>query len=241
MSAMGGKRPLSFPSAGKRRDNLIGCEEKVSFPGMATRMGENIQREWDNEPLARELWEALRVRKEDRLKGAALLTELASQGSTLAMMYLGDLYIRGSNREEIEEGEKWLIRSADGGSIEGRYQLARHYCEERSWNEARAELQALAVAGYSPAMYALAQLLHRGDFGYKAVQDAIEYLRSAIAAGHLPSIALLSKIYRKEKFGLRVRMAAHWLCVTRIPALLKCTLSYPNSDRIRPILPAGRL
>ena len=95
------------------------------------------------------------------------------------------------------------------------------------------ELKILADQGYSPAMYYMGRLLYMGDLGYKAVPEAVGYLEMAIGAGHLPSMGLLSLIYRKEKFGLAGRSASHWLCLTKIPALVRCMWSYPSSDRLR--------
>jgi len=46
-------------------------------------MGENIEREWDAEPLGGELWEALQARKENPGSGTAMLSDLASGGSAL--------------------------------------------------------------------------------------------------------------------------------------------------------------
>ena len=201
---------------------------------MTSRLGENIEREWDEEPLGSELWGALQARKEDRGKGTAMLTDLASRGSVLAMMYLGHAYVSSGDPEQIAQGEEWLIRSAKGGSIEGRLQLAQHYQRQKAWDKALAELKVLADQSYSPAMYYMGRILYKGDLGYKAVPEAVAYLRMAIDAGHLPSMALLSLIYRKEKFGFAGRIASHWLCLTKIPAFVRCMWTYPSSDRLRP-------
>lgn len=198
------------------------------------KMGENMQREWDNEPLASELWEALQTRKQDRDTGIAKLTYLADRGSALAMMHLGHDYVSSGDHEQAMLGEEWLIKSAKAGSIEGRLQLAHYYERQKAWRKALAELEALAAQGYSPAMYHLARLLYGDELGYKAAPEAVRHLRTAISAGHLPSMALLSQIYRKEKLGLAGRIASHWLCVTKIPAFVRCLWSYPNSDRLRP-------
>ena len=201
---------------------------------MTSKLGENMQREWDEEPLRRELWEALQARKQDHGAEIAMLTDLAGRGSALAMMYLGHAYASSGDHEQEVQGEEWLIRSAKEGSIEGRFQLAQHYKRQKAWEKARAELEALAAQGYSPAMYDMGLLLYGGDLGYKAVPEAIHYLKMAINAGHLPSMALLSRIYRKEKFGFRGRIASHWLCLAKIPAFVRCMRSYPSSDRLRP-------
>lgn len=193
-----------------------------------------MQREWDGEPRAVDLWEALQARKKDRDHGIGMLTELAGNGSALAMMYLGNTYVKDTDPDQIRLGEEWLRRSAEAGSIEGRFQLACHYERQRAWETARIELEVLTEKGYSPAMYDLARLLYNGNLGCSAVPEAVAYLKRAIDNGHLPSMALLSRIYRKEKLGISGKIAAHWLCLTKIPAVVRCMWSYPSSDRLRP-------
>ncbi|MEG3155720.1 tetratricopeptide repeat protein [Sphingomonas sp. RB1R13] len=197
-------------------------------------MGENIEREWDQEPLQSDLWNALQTRKQNNGEGTAMLTDLTSRGSVLSMMYLGHAHVSSGDSDQRAQGEELLIRSANGGSIEGRFQLALHYQLQQDYIKVVVELKVLADQGYSPAMYYLGRLLYSGDLGYKAIPEAVGYLRMAIDAGHLPSMALLSLIYRKEKFGLAGRIASHWLCLTKIPAFVRCMWSYPSSDRLRP-------
>jgi TPR repeat protein len=140
-------------------------------------MGENIQREWDEEPLAVELWEALQARKIDRDNGIAMLTKLAGRGSALAMMYLGQAYVSNDDRDEAALGEEWLVRSAEDGSIEGRLQLAHHYERQGAWEKAQLELEILARQGYSPAMHYLGRLFYWGDRGYRDVPKSVAYRR----------------------------------------------------------------
>jgi TPR repeat protein len=162
-----------------------------------------------------------------------MLADLASGGSALAMMYLGHDYVSGDDPVNSPIGEEWLKRSADAGSIEGRLQLAVHYQRQKRWAEAEAELKLLSDRNYSPAMYAVGNLLYAGHSGQKAVPEAIHYLKLAMAAGHLPASGLLSWIYRKEKFGLRGRVMSHWHCAAKIPSAIWYLWNYPNSDRLR--------
>ena len=230
---VGGERTLDRPPYLSLRIHLMDHTLAGKTPLMTSRLGENIEREWDNEPLGGELREALQAHNESRGGGTAKLTDLASRGSVLAMMYLGHAYVSSDDPDQIARGEEWLIQSAKGGSIEGRLQLAQHYKRQKTWDKALVELKILADQGYSPAMYYMGRLLYMGDLGYKAVPEAVGYLEMAIGAGHLPSMGLLSLIYRKEKFGLAGRIASHWLCLTKIPALVRCMWSYPSSDRLR--------
>lgn len=196
-------------------------------------LGENIQREWDAEPFAGELWDALEARKSDATTGLAMLTDLASGGSALAMMYLGHIYVTESDPTTLALGEEWLKRSADAGSVEGRLQLAIHYQRQERWADAETELRALSAQRYSPAMYALALSLYHGRAGQRSVPEAIRYLDLAKAEGHIAAMGLLSWIYRKEKFGLHGRVISHWHCIAKMPSAIWHLWNYPNSDRLR--------
>lgn len=200
---------------------------------MAARLGENTQREWDDEPFPGELWDALQLLNENPGSGRAMLTDLAGQGSTLAMMYLGHSLTKSGNDSELAMGEDWLIRSAKRGSLEGRFQLFAHYERQQKGDMAVAELKAMADTGYAPAMYHLGSTLYRGKLVKQDIPEAVKYLNMAKAAGHLPAMGLLAWIYRKEDFGLSGRFAAHWHCLAKIPSLAWHLFQYPNSDRLR--------
>jgi len=200
---------------------------------MAVRLGENFQREWDEEPFPGELWDAQKLLKENLASGRAMLTDLAGRGSTLAKMYLGHSLVKSGESSEVALGEIWLIRSAKDGSVEGRFQLFVHYKRQQQGDKAVAELEALADAGYAPAMYALGLTLYRGKLVNQDIPEAVKYLNMAKGAGHLPAMGLMAWIYRKEDFGLSGRIAAHWNCLAKIPSLAWYLFQYPNSDRLR--------
>ena len=200
---------------------------------MASKLGENIQREWNSEPRATELWDALQLLKQDRTAGISLLTDLAEDGSGLAMMYLGHTLALDENDRNISLGEEWLIRSAEHGSTEGRYQLAHHHFQQRNWIKAQVELERLAQTGYSPAMYALGSILYHGNVCNRDLDRSVNYLKVAKEAGHLPSVGLLSQIYRKDGFGAVGQIISLWLRIASVPLVTWYIWRYPNSDRLR--------
>jgi len=200
---------------------------------MAAKIGENIQREWDEEPFPPELWDALEARKSDRDSGIAMLTDLAERGSRLAMMYLGHAYVKSGDQSETALGEALLARTAERGSIAARFQLAVHHERQGDGQRAVSELKTLAQKGYSPGMYLLGSILYRGKLVQRDVPEAMHYLKMAKEAGHLPAAGLLSWIYRKEDFGLAGKLASHWHCVAKIPAVVWYVARYPSSGRLR--------
>lgn len=202
---------------------------------MAIKIGENIQREWDEEPFPGELWDGLEALKNDRETGITMLNDLAERGSRLAMMYLGHAYVKSGDQNQMALGEALLVRAAERGSIEGRYQLAVHHERQGDGQRAVSELKTLAREGYSPAMYLLGSILYRGKLVEQDVPEAMHYLKMAKEAGHIPATGLLSWIYRKENFGLAGKIASHWHCLAKIPPLVWYVARYPSTDRLRGI------
>lgn len=198
-----------------------------------TKTGENLQREWDAEPQAPELWDALQVLKRDHLQGKSELAAISEQGSALAMMYLGDTLSKSQIEDEAEQAELWLRRSADAGSIEGRFQLARHFERMGKGQAAVEEYAKLGSSGYPPSMFCLGVMFYQGTLVERDLGKSVEYFKHAKEAGHLPAMGYLAWIYRKEGFGLSGRIAAHWNCLAKIPEGTWYILKYPNSDRMR--------
>jgi len=196
---------------------------------MTSRIGENIQREWDEDPAPDKLWDALRVMDKDPEAAIPLLIDLAANGSSLSMVYLGSAYLSGTLPVDKESGETWLKKSADLGSIEGGYQLARFYEIEKRTEEAREWFASVAERGYSPALYRLGCLhYYAGD-----IPEALHYLHKAKDAGNLPARGTLSWIYRKENLGLAKRLVSHWHCAAKIPAVTWLLFRYRLTDRLR--------
>ncbi|WP_428685234.1 tetratricopeptide repeat protein [Sphingopyxis sp.] len=200
---------------------------------MGATLGENLQREWDQEPQAPDLWEALKLIDEDRASGISKLTELSATGSALAMMYMGEILSREEGESSSDVAERWLLRSAEAGSIEGRFQLATHYERVRAGQRAIEEHKKLAEVGYAPAMYLLGSIFYSGTLVDRDIHKAVKFFEQAKNAGHLPAMGYLSWIYRSESFGWKSKLRAHWNCLVKIPAVIWFVARHPHSDRMR--------
>src|SRR5690348_6064851 len=112
-------------------------------------LGENLSREWDEDPRSAELWDALELAKSDTDPSVEALTRLAEDGSPLAMMYLGSAYVAGKYglQKDRDVGEYWLVRSAAAGSIEAAHRLAVELLETGNPGEGMAEFRRLAEMG----------------------------------------------------------------------------------------------
>ena len=202
---------------------------------MRKKLGENLEREWAKEAFPQELWNAARTLRTSRLWGLNELSKLAAQGSPLAMMYLGHALVKSGSESDVKTGCTWLMKSAEAGSIEGRLQLAIHYKQQAEGERAQSELSALVAQGYTPAMYLLASILYDGKIVERDLTQAIHLLKTACSAGHLPSHAFLSSIYRKERVGFIAKLRSYWLCLAKIPAFIWYLWRHPNSDCMRPL------
>jgi TPR repeat protein len=202
---------------------------------MASRLGENIAREWSEEDHARELWDALQLRKSDPIAGTEELRLLAEGGSRLAMVYLGAAYRDGKDglALNLERGEHWLRRSADAGSIEGAYGLAHHFLKTGRVHAALEVYERVGDRGYSPAFYALGAHLYKGDFGEADTSRALKYFLKAEAMDHFGGAIWVSRILLRGELGLRGRIRGFARLVALFPRLVKTLYTYPESDRLR--------
>lgn len=196
-------------------------------------LGENLNREWDEEPHAPELWDALQAIKSDPRRGLAMLTHLAESGSSLAMMYLGRVFLRGKHgfRMDQDLGENWLRRSAAAGSIEAAYDLALELLKIGKPDEGIAELRRLSDLKYSPALAALGLEYENGGFVEKDLNRALFYYRLAEKEGHLIASNQICFILMRRQMG-----PLSWLhgmvkkAKLFIPFVL-AKVKHPHSDR----------
>ena len=63
-------------------------------------LGENLRKEWDAEPQASDLLNALYIGETDPTAAMELMKEFAAKGSSLSMFYLGEYYMYGRYETE---------------------------------------------------------------------------------------------------------------------------------------------
>jgi TPR repeat protein len=200
-----------------------------------SKIGENMSREWDEDPCRQELWRALELIEHDAPAGAQELENLSERGSALSMMYLGHALFVGRYGLEKDpvDGEKWLRKSAECGSIEGLYALARLLRDSGRDAEAMGLFKQAAELGYSPAMFGAGWGYYFGLGVDRDIDRAYEYFKKAADAGHLYGIGWESYTFRKRK-----KNAITWIrnLLIRVPLvfrLIYALITYPSSDRLR--------
>lgn len=203
---------------------------------MTYRLGENLQREWDADPLAVELWEALRELETSPQAAVETLRNLAERGSPLAMMHLGDVFVYGREGLPIdkEAGEYWLALSAKGGSIEGRFRLANFFVREKRGDVALTQWQKLAAVGYTPAIFYLGYCYYKGHLGLRTNHEkAFALWRRAMSDGHLHSAHWLASSYQSDGYGVLRKLTGLWIKTKILVPWIWHLQRYPTSDRLR--------
>jgi len=197
-------------------------------------MGENITLEWEGDPYAHFVWDALRLLEVDSEKGMSALLDLGAQGSSLALMFAGHRYAHGINN--VSKNEETAIRllrqSFDLGSIEGGYLLGFQQMANGRLKEGLDTYNRLSDLGYMPAMYVIGYHYVLGDPSIRNTEKGAEFFKRAAHCGHLWA--------RRERANLMIgRKTIHgfvigWIMkIASVIPFVYFRLSYPNSDRLR--------
>jgi TPR repeat protein len=195
---------------------------------------ENIDREWNLEPLPAELENAIDVRRTDPFSAVKQFESLAEKGSSLAMLYIGDTYANGRGIERnIDLGDQWYQRAAEYGSIEAGHRLAFGYYHQGQYGKAVEELSNLSERGFTPAMYVLGSFYYCGTGVEKDLGKAIKYWKMAESAGHLAAARRISILLRTGEFGLTKKLTGYLKLLRTLYPYVKCIMQHPRSDRIR--------
>lgn len=198
-------------------------------------LGENLAREWAEEPRAQELNKALHLIKSEPQAGLDALTELAESGSSLSMMYLATKYLVGRPgiEKNLDLGRYWLQRSATAGSIEGAFRLAWHLLENGRPEDGMREFQRLASLKYSPALFALGWQYYKGKVLKPDLERAIFYFELAEQSGHLQAANQLSHIMMRPEMGPQSWLRGIRKKAGLFKSILVTAHREPNSDRLR--------
>lgn len=199
------------------------------------KMGENITREWQREPFANEVADALELLKEGKGDGLQDMRSLSESGSALAMMYLGSTLLNGRYGvpSEPASGEKWLKQAIKFGSIEAEFVLAVYYSSELRIDEALSHYNHLSDLGYSPAQYHLAYLHMRGEKVTKNLEKAVSFYRKAADNGHYEARLALCILLMKNRMFSGKWLVGLFKKLTLALPYARMKVCYPNSDKVR--------
>lgn len=195
---------------------------------------ENMEREWSEDSDPDGIRKALILREADPEASLQLLKELADRGSSLAMLYLGDIYANGRGVDRNTKlGVEWYRNAAENGSIEAAHHLAFCYYYMGKIEESLEILREISDKGFTPATYCLALYYLNGVGVDKSLESAIKFLKIAENRGHLLSARHLSFILRSGVCGLPGRIRGYLKMIAIIIPSIRCALNNPRSERLR--------
>jgi uncharacterized protein len=159
--------------------------------------------DWSAEPDMASLKRAHALMSADRSQAVRELEELADRGSSMAMCYLGGMYVRENNPfRDDKKAKYWYRRASDLGSPYAQWVLGDLCFRRREFGEARQALERGVSNGSMHANYYLG-LLYMYGFGVQKDQKLANGLfREAVAAGHIRSKLAISKQYIRGYFGI---------------------------------------
>jgi TPR repeat protein len=197
--------------------------------------GENYLQEWMQDPLAPEIKEAIILAENGKKEGISIVEGFAKNGSALASFLLGDIYLYGRYGATVDESlaEDWLKRSADNGSLEGRYRLAKYYERKGAHDLAIEHYSALAKDKFAPAMYILGYKYLTASGVEKDFSQAVRYLKEADKLGHLHAGHWLSHLDISEGRGILAKVRGFIKRIAIFFPFVYTKVLDPNSDRLR--------
>src|SRR5436190_5918582 len=119
----------------------------------------SVQEHFDAEPDLAHLREArLRLDREPE-RALQELKWLASRGSVMSLIYIGETYARGRGvKVDLEEAMSWYKQAAETGSALAQHLLGRAYFKQRKMEEALACFRRAAAQDYAPPIYFLGRM-----------------------------------------------------------------------------------
>lgn len=118
------------------------------------------------------------------------LLQLAVQGSSMAQLFLGDMYFRGEGcSQDYKKAAYWYLRSATGGNADAQLSIGLMYSTgagvEKSPIESCRYLKMAAMQGNPIAQYNLAKLYLEGTLPQgREYNEAFHWMHSSALLGN---------------------------------------------------------
>jgi hypothetical protein len=200
-------------------------------------MGENMTLEWERDPHAGLVWDALQLLKTDPEGGISALLDLGARGSPLALMYAASRYANGT--DNVPKNERMAVKlfqeAFDLGSFEAGFHLGHMYMASGSFAEGLETYTRLSDMGYAPAMYRLGYEYGYGDPSIRNVEKGEESWKRGARHGHFfAAYGIGNLLLRRRTIRGFVEGWIRKLASLRLmPSFVSFRLNYPNSDRLR--------
>lgn len=175
----------------------------------------SVQEHFDAEPDLSHLREArLRLDREPE-RALQELKWLASRGSVMSMIYIGEAYARGRGlKADLEEAIRWYKRAAEKGSALAFHLLGRAHFKQKRVEEALACFHQAAAQDYPPSIYFLGRMNCWGIGMTRNIEEGTRLFERATALGNLPAKGALAKMLLVYHDGIFNRLRGVWLRIS---------------------------
>jgi TPR repeat protein len=129
---------------------------------------------------------AFALRETDPVRSFFEFEELAEDGSTLALVYLGSAFEYGlGTTSNLKRAKLCYLKAILGGSIVGAAALGQLCLRQNDYKEAEKYFLIAAERDHPPGVYFLARLYLFGPKEYRDRNSGLILLEKAIVLGHL--------------------------------------------------------
>ncbi|MEI9425437.1 tetratricopeptide repeat protein [Mesorhizobium sp. Cs1299R1N1] len=189
--------------------------------------------EFRSEPDLDALRRAYALIQSDPAKAMGELEDLAKRNSAMSMIYLGDMFERGTGTAiDLEKAEDWFSKASLSGSVEGAFRLGMLYLLRNNKEKAEDVFRSEILKEFPPALDRLGSLyVERGDA--ESIEQARLLFETADALGNIYAKRHLAGLMITGRLGISRILPGFWLLARSVKTGFSLAVSDPGSDRIR--------
>ncbi len=153
---------------------------------------------------------SLLYKKGELARALRWFEKAANYGIVPAVYNLGHILEESDDPKDVYQAIVWFLRGADQlDDPDCRFRLGSLYFKARQYSDAERHYRIAADAGHAAAMGQLGWVLMVQKTG--RIDEAEQWMRRAVAAGHTPSILNLSNVMKlRGRFDEASELAAQW-------------------------------
>lgn len=171
---------------------------------------------------------------EEPERALQIFQELASKGSPMSMMYLGDAYRRGIGVSvDLESAKRWLKLASDAGSREAPHQLGLLLLDLKEYQQAIEMFRLGSSWHYLPSLYRLGVMFSDGVGVDPQETLARDFFEKASAGGHVFAKRRLASMLLRGSGGSRNIPGGVWLYISGLAEAIVGAVLEPQGQRMR--------
>ncbi|HEY4113579.1 MAG TPA: tetratricopeptide repeat protein [Rhizomicrobium sp.] len=175
----------------------------------------SVQEQFDAEPDLARLRDARLRQERDPERALQELKWLASRGSVMSMIYIGEAYARGRGlKVDLEEAIRWYKQAAEMGSALAQHLLGRAYLKQKRTEQALESFRHAAAQDYPPSIYFLGRMNCWGMGVPRNIEEGTRLFERAMALGNSPAKGALATILLVYHDGVFDRLRGVWLRIS---------------------------